>query len=221
MHAYTTLDLLGYFGSTDNYDMQYTEQLHIDYTKEAYCATNTCNELPQMMTWPERQEQIHQLTAYIGWQHRGSNNWSIPPPHPSLSRNCYIKLTRHPSIKLVPINDLQNKYGVEFFRAALARFVVLQRNPRTTHAHLEQDILDICMPSTNVSVYHRIQYQDDDRSDSGTVDTICIQPHRNDDKKGGIVEGRFDTALIHTREGGGIHGISIQTFVVFILLTCE
>ena len=124
-------------------------------------------------------------------------------------------------INSITVDDLRTKYGAEFFCAAFARFVVLKRNSQMTRTRLEQDILDVYMPFTSVSVYHHIRYQEDDGSD-GTIDSICIQPCKKD-KNGGMVGGRFDTALVHTGEGncGGIHGTSVHTFVVFISLKCK
>jgi hypothetical protein len=45
------------FGTTDNYNTEYTEQLHIDLAKEAYRSTNFKDELPQMTLWLERKEK--------------------------------------------------------------------------------------------------------------------------------------------------------------------
>ena len=39
------------FSTTDNYNTQYSECLHINFTKEAYCASNFKDELPQMTQW--------------------------------------------------------------------------------------------------------------------------------------------------------------------------
>ena len=54
-----------FFGTTDNYDTQHTERLHIDFTKDAYRATNHKDELPQMTLWLERREKILQHQAFI------------------------------------------------------------------------------------------------------------------------------------------------------------
>lgn len=42
------------FGTTENYNTQTTERLHIDYTKDAYNASNTRNAFAQMTKWLER-----------------------------------------------------------------------------------------------------------------------------------------------------------------------
>lgn len=56
------------FGTTDNYDTQYTERLHIDFAKDAYRATNHKDEFPQMTTWLEHREKILRHDAYVKWR---------------------------------------------------------------------------------------------------------------------------------------------------------
>ena len=56
------------FGTTDNYDTQYTERLHIDFAKDAYRATNRKDELPQMTAWLERREKILRHEIFIQWR---------------------------------------------------------------------------------------------------------------------------------------------------------
>ena len=41
------------FGTTDNYNTEHTERLHIDLAKDAYAATNCKDELAQMVVWLE------------------------------------------------------------------------------------------------------------------------------------------------------------------------
>ncbi|KAF8261727.1 hypothetical protein EI94DRAFT_1888473 [Lactarius quietus] len=48
------------FGTTDNYNTEQTERLHMDYTKYAYRATNKKDEEPQMTVWNERREKVEQ-----------------------------------------------------------------------------------------------------------------------------------------------------------------
>ena len=63
------------FGTTDNYDTQYSERLHIDFTKEAYRASNFKDELPQMTQWLERREKVLRHEKYI--------EWCLRLPHPA------------------------------------------------------------------------------------------------------------------------------------------
>lgn len=57
-----------FFGTTDNYDTQYSERLHIDMAKDAYRATNKKDELTQMTKWLERREKILRHEKFVHWQ---------------------------------------------------------------------------------------------------------------------------------------------------------
>ena len=68
------------FGTTDNYDTQYSERLHIDFTKDAYRASNHKDELSQMTVWLERKEKILRHEKFIEWRLRqlASQNRAVP-----------------------------------------------------------------------------------------------------------------------------------------------
>jgi len=55
-------------GSADGYNMEYPECLHIDYTKDAYRASNKRDYVEQMALWLQHQEAIHHRTAYHAWR---------------------------------------------------------------------------------------------------------------------------------------------------------
>jgi len=46
------------YGTTDNFDTAYTEQLHIDLAKDTYNATNHKDKFTQMAKWLECKEKI-------------------------------------------------------------------------------------------------------------------------------------------------------------------
>ncbi|KAF8894749.1 hypothetical protein BD779DRAFT_1609383 [Infundibulicybe gibba] len=54
------VSMIKLFGTTNNYNTEYTERLHIDLAKDAYRATNHKNEYSQMTIWLERKEKILQ-----------------------------------------------------------------------------------------------------------------------------------------------------------------
>ncbi len=67
------------FGTTDNYDTQYSERLHIDLAKDAYRATNHKDELDQMTKWLIRKEKIQRHAKYIEWRLRQEHEVSQIP----------------------------------------------------------------------------------------------------------------------------------------------
>ena len=72
------------FGTTNNYNTEHSECLHIDLAKDAYAATNHKDELPQMVTWLEWVETITRFDDLVQWQ-LGSH---LPPPEKT-PPNCY------------------------------------------------------------------------------------------------------------------------------------
>ncbi|THU77871.1 hypothetical protein K435DRAFT_832365 [Dendrothele bispora CBS 962.96] len=61
-----------YYGTTDNYNTETTERLHIDFAKDAYRSTNHKDEYAQMTRWLERREKIIHHTNYISWRLAGT-----------------------------------------------------------------------------------------------------------------------------------------------------
>ncbi|KAM6491400.1 hypothetical protein JOM56_013174 [Amanita muscaria] len=213
-HYVTSIQL---FGSTDNYNTQHTERLHIDYTKDAYRAMNTRDEYPQMTVWLERREKIERHEKYINWRNHTVDDTQplLSPRVPSPLSGQQINMTRFPTVQAVSIDDVVSKYGATFFYDAFARFVVLCRNPEITRTRLESEALDVHIPFRSVAVYHRIRFKD--CQEGAVSDAIHVQPPYNN-KKGQSVPGRFDTALVQCglENLSGIHAYRVaQVRVVF------
>jgi hypothetical protein len=191
------------FGTTDNYDTQYTERLHIDLAKNAYRSTNTKNEVPQMALWLERREKIFRHGEYIRWceGHNDDNRSNIRVP-PKLRPERHIQMTRHPTRYSVTIDVLVSDHGAVHFRDAFARFAAGWLNPGFNLAQIERASLNINIPFTTVSVYHRIKFTN--IGETEIVDVLHIQPRQ--ELKQGHIPQRFDTALVHVG-GQGIHGV--------------
>ncbi|KAI6108113.1 hypothetical protein F5141DRAFT_1189106 [Pisolithus sp. B1] len=64
-HYVTSIQALG---SADSYNMEYPEQLHIDYTKDGYWASNKCNYMEQMALWLQCQEAMYYKSVYLAWR---------------------------------------------------------------------------------------------------------------------------------------------------------
>jgi len=76
------------YGTTDNYNTEYTERLHIDLAKDAYKSTNFKDEFTQMTLWLERKEKVFRHGAFIAWQLSGQ-----PTPLPPIIRQPHIQMT--------------------------------------------------------------------------------------------------------------------------------
>jgi hypothetical protein len=67
------VELVKLFGTTDNYNTEYTERLHIDLAKHAYAATNYKDEFTQMTIWLERKEKACYVARLYKEAERHSN----------------------------------------------------------------------------------------------------------------------------------------------------
>ncbi|KAH9010197.1 hypothetical protein EDB83DRAFT_2508909 [Lactarius deliciosus] len=149
------------FGTTDNYNMEQTERLHIDFTKDAYRATNHKDEYKQMTTWLERREKVQQHIAFIKrWQEADQENTQIPqpsgPPQPAM--RC-IKMMLHPSTKATSFDDLAVRYGAVEFQDTLADFIAQTNHPDASTANLRALAADTLIPFQSVPTYHKIKFQ--------------------------------------------------------------
>ncbi|KAJ7805028.1 hypothetical protein B0H14DRAFT_3773129 [Mycena olivaceomarginata] len=213
------------FGTSDNYNTEYTERLHIDLAKDAYRSTNRKDEFSQMTLWLERKEKIVRHDQFIVWKLSGSPS----PPiienlHPGIICERKLTMPKHPTYKAVKFTTLETAYGASFFRDALSRYIVQLTDPNLTSAQIEREANSFDVPFNAVPVFQRIKfstsdpYANDGPADS-IVDSIHVQP-RKVLKSGDHVPARFDTAIVNTGLGGkaGIGGYRIaQVRVVFTL----
>jgi len=193
-----------FYGTTDNYNTQYTERLHIDLVKDAYRATNRKDEYLQMTSWLERGEKIQYHDSYIQWR-LGGHGCRIPStnPYSSLVPERCIKLTRKPTVCAVSINTLASNYSATYFRHAFARYIIGWHNPEFNRSQVECESLNVNIPFVNVSTYHHVKFIN--AGDNEIVDALHVQPGRKP-ACGQETTGHFDTALVRVGDSTGVHG---------------
>jgi hypothetical protein len=128
------------FGTTDNYNTEYTEQLHINLAKDAYRSTNYKDEYPQMTLWLECCEKVLRHDKYILQQHTSipqTTDQQVQNPCLHLVHPRQLVMAKHPSVRGVSLDSLQKDYGTQFFNDALAHFVAQYQNPHYTRVQVE------------------------------------------------------------------------------------
>ncbi|CDO71997.1 hypothetical protein BN946_scf184943.g32 [Trametes cinnabarina] len=239
------IDSIKIFGTTDNYDTQYTERLHIDFAKDAYRATNHKDEFPQMTTWLERREKISRHEAYVQWRlqrrqvaapeaENPNTHAHAESLHSLSSSSCAvsssiqwtaIKIAKWPSVKALSFDDAAKRYGATYLRDALARFVVQYCDPSLSAAEVEHAALARPLPLRKVQAFHKLKFSLVDAQELGVMETLQDAAHarpERTDRQGRAVPGRFDTVLINDGTGGrsGVQGYHIaQLRLVFKLST--
>ncbi|KAI9457974.1 hypothetical protein BJY52DRAFT_1204447 [Lactarius psammicola] len=192
------------FGTTDNYNTEQTERLHIDFTKDAYRATNHKDEYQQMTTWLERRERVQQHIAFVKRrQGNAQESTQIPqpsgPPQPTV--RC-VKMALHPSMKAVSFDALSERYGAVDFQDTLADFIARTNHPNASAATLRVLAADTLIPFRSVPVYHKIKFQSNGHPE--VVDSVHVRPEQKD-SRGRRIPSRFDTVLIRGAQNS-VHG---------------
>lgn len=208
-------------GTTDNYNTEHTEQLHIPLAKTAFVFTNGKNEYSQMTLWVERKEKVLGHEKFILWYLAGKPSLvSITPaqiPKP-------FTMTKHPSKKQVFFDTLIQDYHASEFIHALTHFIYSRRNPGYTYIQVEAEIAGITLPFTAVAVYHKARFwlgsKEVHRLQSDEHDVVHVSPARTDDEDREIAPARFDTVLVSDGQSGyiGVQGYRVaQVKVIFSL----
>ena len=195
------------FGTTDNYNTEQTERLHIDFTKDAYRATNRKDEISQMTIWLDHHEKMQRHSAFINRQQGHSQPIPSPipigPPRPGAR---HLKMAMHPSVKALALRKVVRDYGAKYFPDALADFVARINNPGASRNEIKSIAANTLLPFSTVAVFHKIKFTSRHDSDSSEViDTIHIRPEQTD-MHGWIVPARSDTVLVRGQDQDTVHG---------------
>jgi len=197
------------FGTTDNYNTEQSERLHIDFTKYAYRASNCKDEYFQMTKWLERREKVQLHATLIDWRKREhhqsspSRNLIGPPCACSLT----AKMAQNPS-RQVSFNDLAADYGAFHFQDALGDFIAQVNNPGAAASTLHNCSCNTLIPFSHVPVFHHFKFTENGNDESRIVDTVHARPEQRD-SRGRIIPPRFDTVIVRS---SGPKGTVIPTY---------
>jgi len=184
------------YGTTDNYNTEYTERLHINLAKDTYKSTNFKDEFTQMTLWLERKEKVFRHGAFIAWQLSGQ-----PTPLPPIIRQPHIQMTRHPT-KTALFTQLVSNYGAKLFYKALQMTIARYQHPMASQAHLNYIAPKIVIPFITVPVFHKIKFWNQDPYNRPDCSDVLDVAHVRPSQKGvqGRVLGRFDTVLVNAED---------------------
>ncbi|KAG6859996.1 hypothetical protein C0995_000743 [Termitomyces sp. Mi166 len=101
-------------GSPDSYNTEASEQLHIDFAKEAYHASNKQDYVEQMALWLQRQEAMWTREAFCKWV--VDARYAEVVPGPDMRKAC-------PPFKNITIAELASTFGAVNFIPTLTSFL--------------------------------------------------------------------------------------------------
>ncbi|KAH9910236.1 uncharacterized protein B0H18DRAFT_896286, partial [Fomitopsis serialis] len=139
------------FGTTDNYNTEMFERLHIDFAKDAWRASNHRDEFPQMMRWITRNEK---MALYEMFQRE-------QPPHSVTTEGVDIAGTSIKIAKYAPAPQqnlamVQTRHHAPGFTTALVQFInALQPDSLRLN---RQDLSRTWLPFQRVDVFHKFAF---------------------------------------------------------------
>jgi hypothetical protein len=177
-----------YLGTTDNYNTEMFERLHIDFAKEGWRASNTRNAFPQMIQWLSRREKMHSFQNYVAWQE--SQDAGANAHLESLSRNAdgkVLSLPKYPTQPRQLVTLIEKRHSAPGFTSALKNYLNLLSSQPTSARIASMHTL----PFQRVDVYHTFKFHPPSLEDDEEVcDVIKAAPPA---KKR---PGRFDNAVV-------------------------
>ncbi|KAG2339975.1 hypothetical protein BDR05DRAFT_950761 [Suillus weaverae] len=199
------------YGTTDNYNTESTERLHIDLAKDAYRSTNHKNEFIQMAIWLERREKILCHEKYIQWKLGGTESYPGHQTRPPDMLFCHTQvMTKHPTVKVIIIDKIKSDYGALYFRKSLARYIAkaaLPVNATVTPVQLEHHATNVHIPFQKVPVFHKVKWVLVDIRGHGdppaTVNSVHARPgwHSGKFASNDVPPPRFDTVWASRHQG--------------------
>jgi hypothetical protein len=190
-------------GTTDNYNTETTERLHIDLAKDAYRATNKKEYYEQMLLWLERREKIWAFDVVLQWR-----TGNLPKPRSRYLRRHPLgpRLAMTPSHSNVSILTLARNHGATSFIPELRKFITQWNKTSVLASHRSNHL---CI--THIDVWYLLKFYVKQSSLSSlaheTVHIAYANPERKGSKK--MLPARFDTVLVSEGDavdGKGIHG---------------
>lgn len=207
------------FGTTDNYNTEMFERLHIDFAKDAWRATNHRDEFPQMIKWITRKEK---MSLYEMFQRESqlqepvrsrsdtlSDEDSCPPiPTPAElveDATSIIKIAKFSPSPQQHLRRIQERHSAPGFTTALTHYL---NGLQPVQLHLSrQELARTWLPFEHVNIYHKFQLKPCALTD-GKEESDVVKAIPGSIRMGG--RDRFDNVIVLDKdeaESTGVQGM--------------
>ncbi|KAL1672289.1 hypothetical protein EV122DRAFT_224995 [Schizophyllum commune] len=184
LHHY--IESIRRLGTTDNYNTELFERLHIDFAKRGWRASNKRDAFPQMIRWLDRQEKVIAFDRYI-------TEINPPPPKrmPSNPAGTRVSVAKHPDSKGRKVTTVESTHHAAGFSRRLREYLnTFVPKPLTARIAALAPL-----PFDRVDIFHQFKVcpigVDDDGDGEETVKAMPGTPHS---------PGRSDTVLVLDRD---------------------
>jgi len=177
------------FGTTDNYNTEMFERLHIDFAKHGWRASNQRDEFPQMIRWLSRQEKImifetHQKTIL---QHQVSDS-EITSQGSTVKKKQLISIAKYPNYPKRQLSLIQERHQAPDFTYYLKVFLMAF----TTKQIQQRRIDETDLPFKQVDVYNMFRFHPEGIQDTEEESDLVKALPRSAENP----DGQFDPVIV-------------------------
>ncbi|KAJ7433255.1 hypothetical protein B0H11DRAFT_2259609 [Mycena galericulata] len=203
------VECIEYFGTTDNYNTELFERLHIDFAKDGWRASNRRDEFPQMITWLGRQEKIASFATYLSWLES-----TRKPPTPSVTctfTGQAIQLTKKPQSPRQLLATIELNHHTNSFIYNLKDFMNTTFGGSTSRMS-QRDLISATLPFSRLDVYHNFKFEPNTLDPGAEEDTTEVFQTVVSRPQSVSQPARFDTVIAwnnSTAEATGLGGTRV------------
>jgi hypothetical protein len=172
-------------GTTDNYNTEMFERLHIDFAKHGWRASNQRDEFPQMIRWLSRQEKImtfetHQKNHILQRDSALASNGSTVKRRSSL-----ISIAKYPNFPRRRLSLIEERHQAPDFTYYLKVFLMPKEMNR-------RSLDDSDLPFNHVDVYNMFRFHPEGIQDTDEENDLVKALPRSAKNP----DGQFDTVIV-------------------------
>ncbi|KAJ3966048.1 hypothetical protein EV361DRAFT_872717 [Lentinula raphanica] len=177
------VEMIRFFGCTDNYNTEMFERLHIDFAKKGWRASNKRDEFPQMTKWLARQENVQSFNKELSWilERQRFQNSSLDsttssfPMDSSEASNIRLFLPKEPTAPNKTLSSIELGHRVPFFSSNLKRYLAMLK-PGSNRRDVE-DSLYKQLPFNHLDVYYSFKFSPETLDEDSTLmDVVKASP---------------------------------------------
>jgi len=192
------VDSIKLFGTTDNYNTEMFERLHIDFAKQGWRATNQRDEFLQMIRWLSRQEKIDYFKHSLASRLQPLSDTPLQNVTNSASKRSTITLAKKPQYSSHPLQIIQATHNCPQLQHHLKQYL----NNFLPEPLLNHQIQASIIPFNNVDVYSMFRFHPETIQDDDEDDIVKAIPSSMSHP-----EGRFDTVIFIDNENAEATGL--------------
>ena len=231
------IESIRWLGTTDNYNTELFERLHIDFAKEGWRASNKCDHFPQMIKWLSRQEKISSFDFYKSWVSESlidetntveemmegvdEMSFEVLKKKPTLSKDSQASLRGQMTLSKFPpeprksLSRIVMTHIAPGFLSYLKLFLNFLLPPAQQVPRLYA--LQGTLPFTTLEVWHQYKFTLTNLSDNeldGTRDVVKAVP-----VSAKVLIPRFDTVMVldsDDAEATAVQGLFLMSTTVCV-----